>query len=814
MLSFRFEYAVKPKDSYKIRYGLKNKPRPYSFNFPVGLKHGKYRFNYDRRGQIHIEKYTNLFIKNLNEIKSEELINPFIRNLHEVELEEAINPFIKKLHEIEERREKELEKIKYEILKEASDNILGSADRILSINNIDKIFKSNDKKLYKDISIELKRNKVRKLYIEKNLELEKAKFKYLDIYEDFLLSRNKIRELVNNSPDYLFNFQFIKELMLNKDLNGLDKPTGEMAVDSHTIILQVVEKAVEVELGAILSRNNLVDLEKENTHSGLENIPSGIWYEDLEQIFDLDLFKELEKNKIIKLTNDSTKNLEIEKTEVDLIKESPEILVTSIILLSKLNQEIDINKEPGPFFKILNEIHKYKEIMSHILFLYTDYDIEKELEYIQVEMDSKNISQFKDNHLDKNFKVDLSIEESFKKLINNTNHDLYKELKEKVLQNTTINEVEIEECFKQLEVVYEIIINIEEKMKQLDKDFIVELYEEKDIHQLIKKLVIHGLITEDESVQLEESPIGNILLEYSKSLDRMAKEQEIIIDESIPMIKAYNEIMVNDDIQATKTSIEIDVNKEVEFKKVVSEIEIEKNESKIKFNKRFWFLRATDPFDWKVLPYSDYPYRKEPIIFNQDKKIPDNWQLEMIPKLHQEVSEHPMPFGESLGDEEMALSIEIMIDVINIMILIWSRMFYNFSGYTGSQAVIRFTKIIYDWLTLETSIEEMEKKESKEHYFRAYRWIRWEAEKVAIKARDDMTLSGNMYIDEWIFELIYYMENHHFDTMPIFDVVGKMDEFRALLPSDDPQGDINFILDKVKGMRHKIIECKANKSNE
>ena len=77
-----------------------------------------------------------------------------------------------------------------------------------------------------------------------------------------------------------------------------------------------------------------------------------------------------------------------------------------------------------------------------------------------------------------------------------------------------------------------------------------------------------------------------------------------------------------------------------------------------------------------------------------------------------------------------------------------------------------------------------------------------------------MELNGNMYISEWIFELIYYMENHHFDTMPIFDVIEKMDEFRALLPEDDPQGDINFVLDKVKGMRHKIIECKAKKSNE
>lgn len=768
MVSFKFEYAVKPSSDYKIGYGLKNKPRAYPFNFPIGLKNGNYRFDYDRRDQIHIDQGEVNYVS-------------WGKDMH---LEENTNPFIKKLHEMETIKEKELEKIiKNEILSEV----------------LNKKFETIDKHLYKDSSIELKKSESKNLYIEKSLELEKVKLKYLEIYEEILFTRNKVKELIQENPEYLLKSNFEKEIMTEEGLNGLDKPKSEILTDEHIFILEGVKKALEREMESLFYKNDLFEM----------------WHKNTEQSLKLNLFKQLEKNKTTELTSDFIKTLDIEKVEIALAKEDmSEIVVKSIVLLSKLNHEININKEPGPFFKVLNEIYKYKELVNSVLFLYTLYDIEKESKSIEVKVNSEEIERFRDKYLDKSFEVDLNIEESFKMLINNTKHDLYKEVKEKLLKNTTINEIEIEECFKQLEEVYEIVISIENEMKQLDKASIVDLYKEKDIHKLIKKLAIHDLITEGELIEFEKSPIGKILLEYSRSLDKTPREDEIIIDESIPMVKAYKEIMINDDIQATKKSIEIDISKEKEFKKVISEIEIEKNETKIKFNKRFWFLRATDPFDWKVLPYSDYPYRKDPIVFNQDKKIPDNWQLEMTPKLHQEISAHPMPFGENLGDEEMELSIEIMIDVINIMILIWSRMYYNFSGYTGSQAVIRFTKLLYDWLMLETSIEEMEKKGSKEHYFRAYRWIRWEAEKVAIKARDDMSLSGNMYIDEWIFELIYYMENHHFDTMPIFDVVAKMDEFRALLPNDDPQGDINFILDKVKGMRHKIIECKANKSNE
>ncbi|CAK7055499.1 MAG: hypothetical protein TIS_03752 [Tissierella sp.] len=768
MMSFKFEYVIKPSANYKIGYGLKSKPRPYPFNFPVGLKNGNYRFNYDRRDQIHIEGDG----------------QSFVSWGKDMDLEKDINPLIKKIYEMETLKEKELEKlIKKEVLKENSNSKLESLG----------------KELYKDVSIELKKNKIKNLYIERSLELEKIKLKYLDMYEEFLFAKKKIKELIKGNPEYLLNHHFIREISVGECLNGLDQSIEDIVVDNHRFMLETIKKALEKEIESLLNKNDRFDM----------------CYKTTERSFSLNLFKQLEESKTTELTSDFIKTLDIEKMEIALTKEDrAEIVVKSIVLLTKLSNEININKELNPLFKVLNEIYRYKELLNKVLFLYTLYDLEKEDGLVEVETSSAGIDKSIEKSLDKNFEVDLAADSNVKMLISNAKHNMQVELKEKLLKDTTISEVDIEECFKQLEGVYEIVINIERRMKQLDKESITDLSKEKDIHLLIKKLIIHDLVTENELLEFEKSPIGKMILEEFMTLDREQKEMEIVVDKSIPMIRSYKEIMINNDIQTIKKAIEIDLNKEIEFKKVISDIEMEKNDTKIKFNKRFWFLRATDPFDWKILPYSDYPYRDKPVIFNQDKKIPDNWQLEMIPDLYKEINKHPMPFGEDLGDEEMALSIEIMIDVINIMILIWSRMFYNFSGYTGSQAVIRFTKLLYNWLMLETSIEEMEKKRSKEHYFRVYRWIRWEAEKVAIKARDDMTLSGNMYIDEWIFELIYYMENHHFDTMPIFNIIQKMDEFRALLPSDDPQGDINFVLDKVKGMRHKIIECKANKSNE
>ena len=320
----------------------------------------------------------------------------------------------------------------------------------------------------------------------------------------------------------------------------------------------------------------------------------------------------------LKFTSDFLKDLDIEKSEYILTKEEKsEILIKSVILLSKIKNEINIHEEEGPYFKKLNEIFKEEEPIFNILVGFFIYDLFKEKDFMQIETTEEEITKFKDKILDKNFEVDLEIENIFKMLIDNTKHDLFEDIEEDLLKDETIHEADIEKCFKQLEEVYEIIIDIEKRMKQLDKEYIVDLYKEKDIYQLIKKLAIHDLITEKEFVQLKKSPIGKILLEQVTELNKNVETREIEIDESIPMVKAYKEIMINEDIDTAKKAIEIDINKEKVFWKLLNEIEIEDDEEKIKFNKRFWFLRATDPFDWKILPYSDYPYKEKPLYLEK-----------------------------------------------------------------------------------------------------------------------------------------------------------------------------------------------------
>jgi hypothetical protein len=70
-----------------------------------------------------------------------------------------------------------------------------------------------------------------------------------------------------------------------------------------------------------------------------------------------------------------------------------------------------------------------------------------------------------------------------------------------------------------------------------------------------------------------------------------------------------------------------------------------------------------------------------------------------------------------------------------------------------------------------------------------------------------MELRGNHYVELLLEELIYYMIDHHFDVMPIFRDINKMDEWRNNF-NCSPQNDIKWVLDKVKGIRHKLIDRK------
>lgn len=161
--------------------------------------------------------------------------------------------------------------------------------------------------------------------------------------------------------------------------------------------------------------------------------------------------------------------------------------------------------------------------------------------------------------------------------------------------------------------------------------------------------------------------------------------------------------------------------------------------------------------------------------------------------------EHPFKdLGAEIGHLEMNVSIPIMVDFINICLFIWARFFIPFSGMTSTQALKRYVGTINNWLALESS----HAKVNIAHYERCLAWLVWNAEMIYHKHKVDLNLSGNLAIEELIAELIYYMEIHHLDVVPLWESIAKMDEQRNIF--EDADFEMPVILDKIKGLRHKL----------
>lgn len=219
--------------------------------------------------------------------------------------------------------------------------------------------------------------------------------------------------------------------------------------------------------------------------------------------------------------------------------------------------------------------------------------------------------------------------------------------------------------------------------------------------------------------------------------------------------------------------------------------------------KRFWVIDNRDFKDFLILPL-DYDYQAEPIIENKCV-WPDNWHVVYPNDFSNIIDKHPIPFGADLAIDEKAVDIAIMIEMINIFICLWAKFSRAFWGWTGTQAALGMVESVYNFISLETTIEKMEANNTRYSYERVYRWFRWEGEKIALLARNDPENNGNYYVGEFLQNLFNYMEDHHVDTTPIFEAVANMDKYRGLF-GKDLNKDIVFMLDKVKGIRHKIIK--------
>lgn len=103
-------------------------------------------------------------------------------------------------------------------------------------------------------------------------------------------------------------------------------------------------------------------------------------------------------------------------------------------------------------------------------------------------------------------------------------------------------------------------------------------------------------------------------------------------------------------------------------------------------------------------------------------------------------------------------------------------------------------ELLYDWYILETSNHNAD-------YYRAYRWIRWEAEKVYFLNLNN----GLQAVGVLIANLIDYLKQHHFNLVPLWRNPKAMDIERSFNRIAQ-NGDLMKGLNKVKGKRYYYIE--------
>lgn len=668
-------------------------------------------------------------------------------------------------------------------------NIMRSfKDDILEINKYSLFYLKdyNLSKHYNLLNIQQFKNLLnlkRLILSNSSILLSRNNIKNIDILSIFLLYRHKpnmtndsldkflnypFPRLIDIVNDYFFNRQF-NSIIFKPSLNTLYRPFKELYFDSLTYNLNLQQRLIHY-------------------------------------IKDLKLFKVY--NELLLKCNEIITRKGLDSLINDFIS-----IITDIGELSITNiSDIYLNKNTRYIFGLINIIGVYKDFkpLEDLISIHLNKDtkyIFNSIDILSSYKDLKDIYLDYNKYLDKDFKP---LELLFNIYLNKEAKDTFKiNTLELIKDSKYINITEtiyLDKYFKPLFIDSD-LVNLEVSSKQLDYLFIDKLLTNNlkfinhlDILKLInlsnKSINFNKLelnicrnvkniapINQEKSLNVLQrllfycndisTVIGNKNISIEKLLYLFSKYFKDInllnIDtlnaqDSLDSLVLYSSFLLN----STSKDIKLDIN----------------NEHELKLWQRFWFLLPKGQTDNLILPNCDYPY--------EDKSI-------------EGIDKHPIQAGKDIAIGEIPLSINIMIDLINILIFMWCKFYNAFWGCTGSQAVLDTVMYVYEWLNLETSIDEQVRKGSKEHYDRCYRWLRWEAEKVILMARNDTKLNGNYYVQVLIENLIQYMLDHHFDVMPIFKDIERMDEWRNILNSN-VENDIDWVINKLKGIRHKTLE--------
>ncbi|MHB9924561.1 hypothetical protein CF091_13835 [Clostridium botulinum] len=589
-------------------------------------------------------------------------------------------------------------------------------------------------------------------------------FSYNNIYI-IEKSKNLITNYIN---DNLLNKSYVDFTKHNNKMIG--KPYKNFSVNIYNSLSNHVYKNITI--------NNEKDL--------LQNLSNG------QEAF-------IKENILMLNKNNKTKEMNILKYN--------EILEAYIKQINKINissnleigigeaNKINISKHLKVAIDEVNNIKTYKELTKHaeemnnikekLVDKYYKSICKDELQLFSKK--KKGIEKHNKNMLANKLYTKVNIER-YKKLIGKTYIKTNKDINDKNIQRTRPNNMNKNEN-KELQHIYinEMSNNLYDNM--LEKVMpVAEIFKENNV--FLDKIIQRRYLFKQTNYLLQHIYQNDAVKHTFNALEYL--KQMNISKEECGYLGKYNKDLIY-------------INNNNSLKKYKKDIDKE-NQKYTEVTERWWVLNPSAPFDRKILPF-DYDYSKMPLVSNNN-----------IINTSKIISQHPISFapymidsrngGKDLnyGTKEIDVSIEIMLDMVNIVGMVILQDLAKFKNCTGQESLEFIVELIFDWLNMDSTIRKMEQNNSREHYLRCYRWIRWESEQLWFEADQDHTIYKNLgikFAGALLGKLIEYMKYHHFDVVPLWRNLKFMDIERQFNKAKNK--DIFKGIDKIKSYRHYMI---------
>lgn len=260
-------------------------------------------------------------------------------------------------------------------------------------------------------------------------------------------------------------------------------------------------------------------------------------------------------------------------------------------------------------------------------------------------------------------------------------------------------------------------------------------------------------------------------------------------------------------LSVIKMEFPIDKNNYKTFllKEIAKTFKLNKNNKnkRLELKKRWWFLRPTKHKVKIEIPSIDYDYNDYHLLGEE---------------------EDPFKNFTNKGKENIEISIEIYIDLLNIILMWWCQSGEMLQISTGEEALKGLYNVLNNWMTLDSSLKQVREAGSEEEYQRCFRIIAWHMEAEFYNSKVDKGLyqkginnklyNGNYYMSHLVDDLLIYVEEHFYDVVPLFKGnKARMSEARSSVTNHDYNDDIinekNIKFDKVdksSNYKKKIIE--------